>query len=129
MNISRPNDYHVSLVHELCKLPLETEWVEFKINNSDPQEIGEYLSALSNSAALSGKAFAYLVWGVADGDHAIVGTHFAPRAARKGDEELESWLLRLLAPKIHFRFIEVTVDGKSVVLLEIERAFRQPVRF
>ncbi|MFS8068757.1 MAG: ATP-binding protein, partial [Byssovorax sp.] len=97
--------------------------------NSEPQEIGEYLSALANSAALAGKAFAYLVWGVADGDHEIVGTRFAPRAAKVGNEELESWLLRLLSPKIHFRFFEVTVDAQPVVLLEIERAFRHPVQF
>ena len=129
MTTDRPVQYLVSLVRELCKLPHETEWVEFKENNSNPQEIGEYLSALANSAALEGKAFAYLVWGVRDGDHVIVGSRFAPRAAKVGNEELENWLLRALMPKIHFRFFEVTVDGQAVVLLEIERAFRQPVQF
>lgn len=129
MTTDRTAEYLISLVRELCKLPHETEWVEFKDNNADPQELGEYISALANSAALVGKAFAYLVWGVADADHAIVGTRFAPGAAKVGNEELESWLLRLLAPKIHFRFFEVTVDGEQVVLLEIERAFRHPVQF
>lgn len=129
MTTDRPAQYLVSLVRELCKLPQETEWAEFKENNSDPQEIGEYLSALANSAALEGKAFAYLVWGVRDGDHVIVGSKFAPRAARVGNEELENWLLRALTPKIHFRFFEVMVDGLAVVLLEVERAFRQPVQF
>ena len=43
--------------------------------------------------------------------------------------ELETWLLRLLTPKIHFRFHALTVDGMPVVLLEIGRAFRHPVRF
>ena len=43
-------------MHELLKLPDETEWVEFKHNNAEPQEIGEYISVLSNSAALVGKA-------------------------------------------------------------------------
>jgi ATP-dependent DNA helicase RecG len=125
----RPAEYLVSLVRELCKLPHETEWVEFKVNEADPQNIGEYLSALANSSALMGKAFAYLVWGVADGNHAIVGTSFAPGAAKVGNEELENWLLRLLAPKMHFRFFEVFVDTHSVVLLEIERAYRHPVQF
>ncbi len=129
MPTDRPADYLVSLVRELCKLPQETEWAEFKENDAEPQQIGEYLSALSNAAALAGKAFAYLVWGVRDGDHAVVGTSFSPAAAKVGNEELENWLLRSLAPKIHFRFFAVTVDGLSVVLLEIERAFRQPVQF
>lgn len=122
-------DYLVGLVRELCKLPRETEWVEFKTNNSNPQEIGEYLSALANAAALNGKANGYMVWGVDDTTHQIVGTSFRPTTAKKGNEPLETWLLHLLTPKIHFRFVELTVDDRPVVLLEIARAFRHPVRF
>lgn len=129
MTTDRNNDYLVGLVRELCKLPQETEWVEFKVNNANPQEIGEYLSALANAAAFNGKAFAYLLWGVEDQTHRIVGTGFSPAAAKKGNEPLETWLLRLLTPKIHFRFHEINVDGALVVLLEIGRAFRHPVRF
>ncbi|MDP1930504.1 MAG: ATP-binding protein [Gammaproteobacteria bacterium] len=129
MSAQRDAEYLTGLIRELCKLPHETEWVEFKVNNAEPQEIGEYISALANAAALAGKAFAYLVWGVSDGEQKVVGTKFAPVAARVGNEELESWLLRSLAPKIHFRFLDVAVDGLPVVLLEIERAFRQPVQF
>lgn len=129
MTTTRSTEYLVGLVSELCKLPRETEWVEFKENNEQPRLIGEYLSALSNAAALEGKAFAYVLWGVQDDDHAIVGTRFAPGAAKVGNEELETWLLRLLEPKLHFRFFTVEVDGQRVVLLEIERAQRQPVRF
>lgn len=129
MTADRPADYLTSLVHELCALPRETEWVEFKLNDAEPQAIGEYISALANSAALVGKAFAYLVWGVHDGDHSVGGTSFDPHAARVGNEELESWLLRLLEPKLDFRFFTVEVDGHRVVLLEIARAARDPVRF
>lgn len=129
MTSDRPADYLVSLVHELRALPRETEWVEFKQNDAEPQIIGEYLSALANSAALAGKAFAYLVWGVHDADHAVVGTSFDPNAARVGSEELESWLLRLLEPKLDFRFFTVNIEGRRVVLLEITRAARHPVRF
>lgn len=129
MTTDRPVEFLQSLVRELSKLPQETEWVEFKMNDAEPRDIGEYISALANSAALAGKASAYLVWGVVDETHAIVGTHFSPRGAKVGNEELESWLLHLLVPKIHFRFFDVAVDGAKVVLLEIQRAFRHPVRF
>jgi ATP-dependent DNA helicase RecG len=71
-------DYLVSLVHELRTLPSEEEWVEFKRNRADPQEIGEYIWALSNSAALVRKSSAYVVWGVEDGIHDLVGTTFKP---------------------------------------------------
>ena len=85
-------EYLAGLVRELCRLPAETESVEVKHNRAVPQEIGEYISALSNAAALAGKPFAYLVWGVRDGDHAVVGTTFDPLTARVGNEELENWL-------------------------------------
>ena len=64
MAMDRTSEYLVGLVNELRKLPKETEFVEFKHNNDDHQEIGEYLSALANSAALSGKSQAYLIWGI-----------------------------------------------------------------
>ena len=129
MTTNRSAEYLIGLVREFQKLPKETEWVEFKINKYEPQEIGEYVSALANSAALLGKPFAYMVWGIADADHAVVGTKFRPGAKKVGNEELESWILNLLAPKLNFRFSEVSVDGRTVVLLEIERAFRHPVQF
>jgi len=122
-------DHRVTMIRELCKLPRETEWVEFKVNNADPDEIGEYISALSNSAVLSGQSRAFLIWGVEDGSHRIVGTTFHPASAKKGNEPLETWLLRLLKPEIDFQFHDVTVDGHGIVLLEIERAYRHPVRF
>lgn len=129
MTASRSADYLASLVRELGSLPRETEWVEFKVNETEPQLIGEYVSALANAAALAGKAFGYLVWGVRDEDHAVVGTTFDPGTTKVGNEELESWLLRVMEPKIDFRFFAVEMDGKRIVLLEVSRAIRQPVRF
>ncbi|MBE9061310.1 ATP-binding protein [cf. Phormidesmis sp. LEGE 11477] len=119
----------INLVRELCKRPKETEWIEFKVNNDNPQEIGEYISALANAAALANRPRAYLIWRIQDENHRVVGTRFVPSTTKKGNEELESWLLRLLEPKINFQFFEVTVDDQPVVLLEIAAANRHPVRF
>lgn len=129
MTVDRTNEYLLSLLHELLKLPVETEWVEFKHNNDNPEEIGEYLSALANAAALTGKVHAYLVWGIDNDTHEVIGTTFHPAREKVGNEELESWLLRLLTPKINFRFYPLLVDGQQVVLLEIGAAFRHPVQF
>lgn len=127
--MSQESTYFQSLVRELIALPAETEWLELKHNNTDAQQIGEYLSALSNSAALCGKAFAYLLWGIDNASHAILGTHFDPQSSKMGNEELESWLLRQLSPKIDFHFHVVECEAGRVVLLEIGRAFRHPVQF
>lgn len=130
MSPSRPpNDYLASLVHELCKLPAETPWVEFKQNKADAEMIGERISALSNSAALEGKTTAYLVWGVEDGSHRLVGTSFDPVLAKVGNEALENWLRHSLTPPLHFVFHSIDFDGIRVVILEIPRATHTPIQF
>jgi ATP-dependent DNA helicase RecG len=118
-----------ALLQELVKLPHETEWVEFKHNRAIAQEIGEYLSALSNAAALYDKPFGYLIFGIEEGTHTITGTTFKPRQMKQGNEDLEPWLLRLLTPRIEFRIREFSHEGKAVVVFEIPAASHQPVRF
>ena len=61
MAIIKQQEYYISLVHELRKLPIETEWMELKRNYADEEDLGEYLSALSNSAAMHGKVSAYMI--------------------------------------------------------------------
>lgn len=122
-------DFLERLVRELTRLPAETGWVEFKVNNVDPDMIGKRISALSNSAALEDQEKAYLVWGVEDETHAIVGTTFNPATAKKGNENLEAWLVRCLAPRLDIRFHTLDIGEKAVVVLEIPAAKIQPTRF
>lgn len=129
MSIERPEQELLGILAELRGLPRETEWVEFKHNNAEPDEVGQYLSALANAAALTGKVNAWMAWGVSDGTHEIIGTTFNPASTKVGNEELENWLLRQLAPKINFRFHVFRANEKPVVLLEIGAAFRHPVQF
>ena len=127
--MSQENEKLISLVQSLRKLSNETEWVEFKKDNSAPNEVGEYISALSNSAALAGKNRGYVVWGIDDGTHDIVGTGFSASNTKVGNENLQNWLLRILEPKINFEFHPVSIDGMHLVILEIHAAYRHPVRF
>ena len=122
-------DYLQHLVRELASLPRETEWVEFKENNANPEEIGEYVSAIANSAALEGKQRGYIVWGVRDADHEIVGTVFRPSSEKVKGQELENWLAVGLRPSINFRIYEGIVDGQPVAVFEIPAAAHTPVRF
>lgn len=129
MTVERQLDYLTNLINELRKNAKELEWVEFKRNNSKPDEIGEQISALANAAALFEKAYAYLIWGVCNNSHEIVGTTFSPSITKVGNEELEHWLLKLTDPRMHLRFFEFEMNNVSVVILEIPRAFHHPVRF
>lgn len=122
-------NYYTRLVQELCNLPHESEWLEFKKNRANAEEIGEYISALSNSAALIGRKKAYLVWGIDDETHQIIGTSFRPQEIKIGNEDLDLWLAKLFQPRINFHFREIYIDDKFVVLLEIDTPFTQPVSF
>lgn len=118
-----------ALVLELCAMPRESEWVEFKVNNSNPADIGEYISALANSAALLQKPRGYVVWGVEDRTRRLIGTSFEPGTVKQGNEDLENWLTRQLQPQVPFRFDACEVQGVRVVVLEVDSARHQPVRF
>ena len=123
------NEYLRNLVIELAKYPQETEWIEFKKNKIDPNVIGEYISALSNSAAILSKEKAYIIWGIDDETHAIEGTNFHYRTEKKGGEELEAWLSRVLEPRIDIKFKEIEIEGKHITILVIPRAQTQPIKF
>jgi ATP-dependent DNA helicase RecG len=78
------------LLTSLLAYPKENEFLEFKINQHEKDEIGKRISALSNGAALSSKEFAYLVFGIEDSTHKVVGTSFQPKFFKVGNEELEN---------------------------------------
>lgn len=118
----------VNLVKNLVSEPHEQEWFEFKENWFEPNAIGEYVSALSNAAACAGREEAYLIWGVNDRTHGIVGTTFDYHSEVKG-EPLQHFLARQLTPDVLFNFEEAVIDGKRVVVLRIPAAKRVPTSF
>ncbi|MDD2815596.1 MAG: ATP-binding protein [Thiotrichaceae bacterium] len=131
MPIQLSKEQLYSLLKELCHLPNETEWVEFK-HNADVERIGEYISALANSAALMGKQNAYLVYGIDDKTHQVIGTTFKPSLEKHKQQEIESWLLQKITPKIHFQFYELLTgsdENLRMVILEIKAASYTPVQF
>lgn len=121
------NDELKILLSELRSFPNETEWLEFKVNNA--QEIGEYISALSNAACIHDKEYGYIVFGIDDKTHRIVGTRFTPHQKGKGNEDLIPWITRLLDPRLHFDHFEFEAEEKSIVIFKIRAASNTPVKF
>lgn len=118
------------LLEVLVAMPKETEWVEFKANFHSEEEIGERLSALSNSACLLDKSFGYLVFGVQDENHEVIGTRFKGKMAKKGNEELELWLLNRINPKVDYEIFEFDTEaGKHISMYRIPAATSRPVSF
>lgn len=117
------------LVRELISLPVETQWVEFKHDNYNPIMIGQDISALANGAALQDKDNAYFVWGIQNETHDIVGTQYDLQSLKKGNEELESWLRRLLSAHADFEYDTVVMEGETVGVMTIKAADSLPVSF
>lgn len=117
------------LILELIKLDAETAWVEFKHNNYDPDMIGADISALANGAALHEKSCAYMLWGIDDDSHAIVGTDHNLQNIKIGNQELESWLRNLLSDNADFSYEKVRMNEGDVGVLIIQKAAYQPVTF
>lgn len=117
------------LVKELTALPIESGWVEFKHNNDDPRMIGADISALANSAVLADRSHAYMIWGVEDETHKIVGTQVRLNQAKKGNQEIENWLRCLLSRNADFEFQSVEIEGKHVEVIIIAKAVGVPVTF
>lgn len=117
------------VIERLLKLPKECEWVEFKLNLKSEDEIGKYISALSNGACLQDEPFGYLVYGIDDNSFQVVGTTFRPRLHKVGNEELENWLMQRTSPRIEVLLFETIYDGKPLSLLQIQAAHGQPTCF
>ena len=120
----------VDLLNELVKQPNESEWVEFKLNFHSSEEIGERLSALSNGACIHNQPFGYLVYGIEDKTQQIKGTSFKAKSHKKGNEDLEHWLITRLNPKIDITVREFDFDdARHISMYIIPAAKNQPVEF
>ena len=119
----------INTLQKLLSLPREQATVEFKLNLDKPEDIGQYLSALANSALLEGHDRGWLVWGIEDGTRAVKGTTFDPFNRKIGNQALVMWLQQLTSPRADFSFHECLYLNHKVVLLEVHPARSAPVAF
>lgn len=119
------------LVDALTSNSKESEWLEFKHNFHSKEEIGERISALSNSAYLCNMPFGYIVFGIDDETHDVVGTDLYGKQKMVGREELESWLSTRLNPRIDFEIIDdFDYEAKGhVCIFKIPATDNRPVSF
>lgn len=117
-----------AMLERLTREP-EAPWLEFKLNNVEPQVIGESISALANGAILVERGTAYLVFGVEDKTRALVGTNVRLNTLKKGNEDFQNWLARLLDPRIMFEAIDFEHNGLNFSIITIEPTYERPVKF
>lgn len=116
------------VIKKLVSYPNEEEWYEFKENWYQADGIGEYISSLSNAAAMKGKKVGYLIWGVDNATHEYTDTNFNYRRD-VGNEPLEHYLARYVTPDVNFEFKEDKIEGKRIVALIIPAAHTIPTAY
>lgn len=127
--MSQPSQCLLDTLERLRNLDREAATVEFKSNLDRSDEIGQYISALANSAVLEGHDRAWLVWGIEDGTHAVKGTSFDPLGRKEGNQALVMWLQQMTTPRADFVFQTMNLPQGRVVLLEIHPPRSAPIAF
>lgn len=69
-----------------------------------------------------GQSKGYIVWGLNDDTHEILGTAFDPIKEKIGNQELENWIATQLSPRIDFSFEELHTPKGKVVITIIDSA-------
>ena len=111
---------------------MENRFLEFKSNHVSPEDLGKYISALSNGACLEREENGYLFFGVDDNSYEVVGTSFDIATAKKGNQHLELYLRVNITPKINFqveRFFYKGNEKSPVSVFIIPAASEQPTCF
>ena len=124
------NEELITLINDLQNLPKENEWVEFKTGTATTNErLGQYISAISNSACIHNQDFGYLVFGIHDDTHEVVGTDFKLKNKKEGNQELELYLRHYLHPSVRFSHFTCQFNNLHVEIFKIPAAKSQPTNF
>jgi ATP-dependent DNA helicase RecG len=111
------------ILSDAILLPSETEIIEFKEakESYDFGKIGKYFSALSNEANLKRKSCAWLIFGVENKNHRIVGSQYRPN--RKDLDSLKKEIGDKSTQNISFiEIYELQKPEGRVVMFQIPAA-------
>lgn len=126
---------------KLIKNDNESETVEYKTGLKDAKTIGQYISALGNSALAANVSKAYLIWGVEDLTKKIVGTDFDPYLEKatieskkgktqKSNISLTFYLSKFIDPKLNLIWDKCDINGHTLICLTIDVShLNQPIKF
>jgi ATP-dependent DNA helicase RecG len=119
----------VTFIDTVRSFEREPDWIEFKQNNFEQDTVGQYVSALANSAIIHEKDEAYLIFGIENETHAVTGTTVNIAGRKVGNEPYLLWLSKYLEPHIYVHHQRIDYRGKPVEVLCIKPPYQQPVRF
>jgi ATP-dependent DNA helicase RecG len=120
----------VALLSRLLQEPNESEWIEFKVNNVDPERIGQNISAIANGAMLSDRDRGFIIYGVEDKTRKKVGTKLRLKELTiGGGVNFENWISNLIEPRLTIELLDLEEDGLNFSILCVEATYDRPVKF
>lgn len=114
---------NLTLLNSLIAAKEENECLEFKAakNHFDSDSLGKYVTALANEAADRGEPNAWLVFGVDDKTHRIVGSNAFDTVEKQNAAKLS--LMQGASPAPHVDFLLADDGcGHRATIVKIERA-------
>jgi ATP-dependent DNA helicase RecG len=116
----------IQQLNDMCSMPAETEVVEFKEakNDYDFAKLGKYFSALCNEANLKDKKEAWIIFGVENVQHRIVGSNYR-HSNRATLDSLKSEIANKTTNRITFiEIYELVLSEGRVVMFQVPPAPR-----
>ena len=99
--------------------PAEKVHVEFKTNNTQHETIAKNISGIANVLIKDSIPRGYIIWGITDGTHEVVGTDFDPDTKKVGNEDLILWLKKHIKPDLTIEFHKINLNSKNLIVLII----------
>lgn len=119
----------LSKILEQILLKPENEYIEFKEakDNFDIDKLGKYFSAISNEATLKEKQFGWIIFGVSDKTHQVVGTNFY---SDNNFNKIKKQISENTTDNISFiEIYALTYSGKRIIMFQVPAAIGIPTKW
>lgn len=113
----RKKEIEATLIYELQTCG-ESELVEVKKENTEPEIVPETNVATPNSVRSNETGSSYILWCSEDFTFNMVCPNFYPGKTKFHNQEVSSWITRHLRPSIRINF----EDDKHIIVLNVPAA-------
>lgn len=123
------NSEELKIILEELLSNSENECVEFKRaeNNFDIDNLGKYFSALGNEANLKNKQYSWIIFGVDDKTHKLMGTNFYRDS---NFNKLKKQISDNTTDNIGFiEIYELIKDSKRIIMFQVPAASGTPINW
>ncbi len=121
-------DELIDILSELLKHP-ENEYIEFKRaeNNFETDKLGKYFSAMSNEATLKDKQYGWIIFGIDDKTHEILGTNYCIENNFNG---IKKQIADNTTDNVSFLNVyPIIYNDKRVIMFQVPAAVGTPINW